>query len=224
MPKVVQFKKLHRVNHFKKIRAKNRSVLTGQYNIAETYARFTRVKARSLMRPQPKSPNRKLGLYGNLAAYSKKSKRYGQFYWKKGLYSRPGHPPFYSRDTKGSTYNSLYGGMIYKEISRGQSTIKMPSISAKAQFKGYRVGPTYKPSKHSTPVPVLHEAGGTIRTGKSLRYKARNQMFIRRRQSGTARYPARPYMEPAARLAKKEADKKMKKVMAGIRPNRRFVA
>ncbi len=218
MARILKFKRITFNNPFKGWR---RAFDKDARDLPMREARFTRVRARSIMR---KAPQRPRTVYGQIKAYSKRSKKYGKYYWQKGLYSRPGHPPFHH----GQTFNLRT--IAYREIR----ATNMPTKPLKpgGRLINYRVGPIYKerPWEPSKPVPMLHEWGGTVslqpRDGQT--YKTRNpKIRLRRKEAGKAVYKRRPYMEPAAEEARWSAMKKspqsMKKLYKlGVRSNQRI--
>ena len=226
--RAIQFRLVQKTNKFKSVKSYLTRPLAEKNNMAETYAKFIRVKARSLMKPAPKNPRQDLGRYGRSQAYTpqayarrlSKGKTETHF-WRKGLYSKPGDAPFYHKA------NFNLRRIEYKEVSSGQVT--HPSLRLRTNgvpaglVKGYIVGPMYKPNKLRTSIPALHEFGGMVRlprtatdtyTGRNgavMRYASANNAFTK----GTVTYPARPYMKPAGILGKQEADRKFNKYTHG---------
>lgn len=221
--KILTFKRLSRVNNFPRLQRAARRDLSGPRNLALEVAKFTRARARSLQKPAPKKPAKSAGLYGNIRSYRPGSAKYraNKFYWKKGLYSRPGQAPFY-HGKAANPYQTLRG-IIYEEIQSAQVTI--PINSRGAFIKAYIVGPLHKPSRDQVSVPALHEHGGTVRltTMGNQTYKARNGVVLRRRNPTTATYPRRPYMEPAADEARRSVRRKFGNI-AGMKPSRLRIA
>ena len=160
-------------------------VTTGRDNLdksIEKYAARTMVIAKNSMRKAPKKPKSR---FGNQQAYSKRSRKFGQTFWRKGMYSRPGEPPFWHERTDGRTLKKI----IYRKVTNGK----------------YLVGPIiYKGTKYS--VPDLHEFGGTVRPeGGDFAYFT--PLGVKRRRTPkSATYPKRPFMRPA--LIKAKYDKK----------------
>ena len=244
--KSFQLKKITYKFPYKKVRQKNKAPLEGKYNIADRISRFTGVAAKSSMRPQPKKPrafeSQGKTLYGHKKAYSQKAyqKRQAKYgtgtsktFWRKGLYSRPGQPPFYDRKNSGSLFASLRGGMVWSVKMNSTSYSKLnvgghlsyPGKGGPPKKKGYIAGPLFRRGGQfsSTPVPALHEHGGT-QTNKAKTHTGRNGVAIRHRTPGTTRYPKRPYMAPAGIKAQKDIKVKYKsrKIMGKQKPRRKW--
>lgn len=156
-------------------------------------AKFVKVRARSIMRKAPKRPKTP---YGNIQWW-KRGKKYGQFYWRKGLHSRPGHPPFHN----GQKFNLRRIHVV---------PIKYTSIpkasSAGGVTTAYKVGPEHFGG--DPPVPGLHEHGGTLRLNNAQPTYTRKGITLRRRDTRVAKYPPRPYMRPASKEARESAARK----------------
>jgi hypothetical protein len=162
--------------------------------------------AKRSMRKGPKKPKSR---FGQLKAY-RSGKKYGKFYWQKGLYSRPGHPPFHY----GKPFDLRrieYAPIALSAAKRIRRTDFRHTLGAGIKH-GYRVGPVYKSSFHSTPVPQLHEFGGSVKIRKQASvFQTRNPNIRLRRTgwigpggttgvtggTGSLHYPPRPYMRPA---------------------------
>ena len=215
MPQTLKFKKLKFDRPFKGIM---RSFQRDAKKLPEREAAFTRRRARSIMKKAPKKPK---SLYGNYrmytqSTYAKRQARFAargknstQGYWRKGLYSRPGHPPFYHDSQAQFNLRTIVFGPI-----TGSPKIPTPSTRA-GDVYAWRVGPVYNVNgpMRSTPIPALHEYGGTIRLqynrrrptykDRGIRLRYRNQ-----RKGEQVRYAARPYMRPAAKEARESAARK----------------
>lgn len=203
--KTVAIKKIRFTNPFPAIA---KSFERAAEKLPELEAVFIRTRARSIMKKAPKKPKTP---YGRLTPWGKRSKKAGKYYWKKGLYSRPGHPPHYHPES---------GDFNLRKISF--SRIQSPQIPHKSASGGklnaWRVGPMFRKNKwQPQPVPALHEYGGTIRFRKKMgaTFKTRNGWKLRRNPRQTPSgdmvltYPPRPYMRPAAKEARESAMRKM---------------
>ena len=171
-------------------------VTTGRDNLdksIEKYAARTMVIAKNSMRKAPKKPKSR---FGNQQAYSKRSRKFGQTFWRKGMYSRPGEPPFYhesaqqtARKKQGVKPSRTLRNIMYSKVADGK----------------YIVGPKiFKGTRYS--IPDLHEFGGTVRPeGGDFAYWT--PLGVKRRKTPkSATYPKRPFMRPA--LIKAKYDKK----------------
>ena len=181
--------------------------------LPEREAAFTYRRARSIMKKGPKKPKSRFGNYRmySQSTYLRRQKRLagtGQLtkpgWWKKGLYSRPGQPPFYHGGSKDFNLRSIRFSKVNPQISHARST---------GAIYAWRVGPVYKPSKIATPVPQLQEFGGTVtlrhaRGKKSFTTKGLKQTHIKTNTGQTLRYPPRPYMAPASKEARESAARK----------------
>jgi hypothetical protein len=191
--KVITFREHRFTNPYKRI-LKNFERDAQDLPLAE--AAFIRRRARSIMRKGPQNPKTR---FGNLQAYSKRSQKYGKYYWRKGMYSRPGHPPFYH--TKGFNLRTIWFGPIQT------SDVSIPRARGQ-KVTAYRVGPKYNAGKfrRTTPVPALHEFGGVVhvkKRGATFKTRVPGIRFRRKNNgNGTLNYPARPYMKPAAAEAR----------------------
>ena len=190
MATTVKFRKLYDRNPYKRIRY---AMARDAKNLPKAEAAFTRRRARSIMRKAPKKPRSR---FGERRFYGPKAKKAGQAYWRKGLYSRPGHPPFHH----GQKFNLRT--IIFKPISIGAANVPHASTRG-GRAIAWRVGPKFRPSRRSIPVPQLHEYGGTVKvTRRGRRFTDRGISLTRRVTTGRLRYPPRPYMKPASQEAK----------------------
>jgi hypothetical protein len=187
--------------------------------LPEREAAFTFRRARSIMKKSPKKPKSRFGEYRQYTpkayqnrmnkwqnAGSPKGKRPSRNYYRKGLYSRPGQPPYYHGKSDDFGLRKIRFKSMRPKIHH-----KRPEGGAKNVY-AWRVGPVYAPSKMSTPVPQLHEYGGTI----TLRYdRAKTSKTVRGlkvhfkpKTNRVLKYPARPYMRPSAKEARESAARK----------------
>jgi hypothetical protein len=188
------FKKIYSNNPYKRIA---REFAKDAKRLPKREVQFTRVRARSIMRKAPKKPKSR---YGERVQY-KRGKKKGQFYNRKGLYSKPGDPPFWHGDNS-KAFNLRR--IEYREV--GTPHIKAARKKAGGKTISYVVGPKYRASRHSTPVPQLHEHGGSIRISRAgKKYSDRGFTFRRTVTTGTVNYPPRPYMQPAGKEARVSA-------------------
>lgn len=186
MSRALRFVRRRHVDHFPKIL---RAVTTGSDNLDKIAERYAATAAMIAKRSMKKAPKRPRSRFGTLKAYSQRSKKYGRYYWQKGMYSRPGQPPFWvekAGNTSGKRSKASLRQIIYERLG----------------YARFRVGPIYLPQKAKPPVPALHEHGGTVRKQYNS-YKDRLGRRIRRPQAHSARYPKRPYMAPAMQKAKR---------------------
>jgi len=239
--RVVGFRKQHNrlLASFKKVgKTFDRSFKTKR-NPAETFARFTRKKAQTRMRKAPPNPSKKRGLYGRDRMYTQKAwmkrvKKYGastsMYFKQKGLYSRPGDPPFYHQS--GSNFNLKTMGL--QEVSKASLTIAGATLSTFGQrgstlqgkgTRAYITGPLMirgvTGRRGRKPVPQLHEEGGIVawKQPKKPVISHRNNVRTARMSRHGAIYPKRPYMKPASKEAIREANLKMKNfTMMKIKP------
>lgn len=199
--KSLSFKRLRFTNPYKRIRSNFRRDAA---DLPKAEAAFIRRRAISLMK---KGPNRPRTLYGQLKSYKQRHRRTGRyFYWQKGIYSRPGHPPFHY----GKPFDLRK--IFFDQISA--SDVGIPTSSYRGgHVNAWRVGPRLfngpkRGRRSAIPIPQLHEYGGTVQLGsrKSKTFKTRvKSVRLRRREEGTAKYPARPYMRPAAEEGRRSA-------------------
>lgn len=215
MPKTLKFKKLKFDRPYKGIL---RSFQRDAKKLPEREAAFTRRRARSIMKKAPKKPKSRYGNYQmySTTVYNRRQQRMNargksssQGYWRKGLYSRPGQPPFYHDSQAQFNLRTIVFGAI-----TGSPKIPTPS-RRNADIYAWRVGPVYNVNgpMRSTPIPSLHEYGGTVRLQYNRRratYKDRGirQRYRNQRKGELVRYPARPYMRPAAKEARESAARK----------------
>lgn len=198
MAQTIAFRKIRFTNPFGRI---GRRFKREAEDLPKREAKFIRVQARSSMRKAPKKPKSR---FGTLQAYGRRSKKYGKYFWRKGLYSRPGHPPFHH----GQQFNLRT--ILYLPINS-------PDIahSKGGRVTAYRVGPKKSASSKRTPggvnppVPMLHEYGGQVRISKGAStFEDRGIRLRRSTGNGLLNYPERPYMRPAAKIARETARKK----------------
>lgn len=188
--RVVRFTQRRKVNRFPAIL---RAVTTGADAVDKIASRYAATVALIAKRSMKKGPKRPKSRFGQLKAYSRRSQKYGRYYWQKGMYSRPGHPPFWHEPAprppgskaKPRTSGPLRATISYQKVSDGH----------------YRIGPKSFGGR-GPDVPSLHEHGGTAQM-KYNSYLDRNGKRVNRPKSKTAHYPARPYMAPAMRQAKR---------------------
>lgn len=185
MVRAVRFVRRRYINHFPKI---VKAVTTGSDNFDKIVERFVATTALIAKRSMRKAPKRPKSRFGTLKAYSKNSKKYGRFYWQKGMYSRPGQPPFWVERSDGKTLRRMH-----------YFRVRMMRSSHGGGYTQWRVGPL---QYGNSQVPGLHEHGGTVRTRYNS-YLNRGGQRIRRPTTQRAHYPRRPYMEPAVRMAKR---------------------
>lgn len=184
-PRVVRFVRRWYRNHFPKI---VKAVTVGRDSLDKIAERHVATVALIAKRSMRKAPKRPKSRFGTLKAYSKNSKKYGRFYWQKGMYSRPGQPPFWVERTDGRTLRRMH----YFRVRYARS-------SAGGGFTQWRVAPLQYGNSN---VPGLHEHGGTVR----MRYNSyldRGGKRVKRPIAKRARYPRRPYIEPAVRVARR---------------------
>lgn len=201
MAQTLKFKKLWKKNPFpSQFKAFERDA----EKLPKREAAFTQRRAKSIMRKAPQRPRSR---FGNLQPYSERirKKRWAKYerthFWRKGLYSRPGHPPFWHGDKNFSL----------KKIEFHTTQPKLSHAKGGKTY-AYVVGPIYAPSKNRKPVPGLHEYGGSVRLasrnkGRVTRFEDRGMPMFRRAQ-GRLRYPPRPYMRPAAKEARESSQRK----------------
>jgi hypothetical protein len=185
MSKVLRFKKIRLYNQFPAIARMIDKGASNPDKIMERYVATARLIARRSMKKAPKRPKSR---FGNRQPYSKRSKKFGQSYWRKGQYSRPGEPPFYHGDQKKAGKATLRS-IEYHRVSYNPG-----------QSSRWQVGPTTLAGTTGV-IPGLHEHGGSVRV-KSLGYYDRQGRRITRPTAGLAIYPKRPYMRPALLKAK----------------------
>jgi len=220
--RTLSIKQLKFVNPYKRLRT---AVPKAMAKIVQMEARFVWTRARSLMRKAPKNPKTQHGHYQpyKTKSYEKRVNKYraqggkrpGRGFYRKGLYSAPGRPPFWHEENKSFNLRTFWYGVI--------SNPKIPHKSG-GDVYAQRVGPKFKHQKGSTPIPELMEQGGVVRLNKKgSTYKTRNSNIrLRRQDSSKAVYAPRPYMKPAGIEARESAAKKspytLKKItqIAGI--------
>ncbi len=204
---------------FKRLKFKNpypqllRAYQRDAKNLPKKEAAFTYRRARSIMKKAPKKPKSRYGNYRmyNANTYDRRKKRLaasGQLtapgFWRKGLYSRPGHPPYYHGES---------GDFNLRRIEFHPTRPHVPHAQSRGKAYAWVVGPLHDSSKAGTSVPQLHEYGGTIRLkydrGKrTYQAKGLKQSFIKTKKGQTVKYPPRPYMRPAAKEARESAARK----------------
>lgn len=161
-------------------------------------------------RSMKKAPKRPKSRFGSLQAYKKGRQKYGQYYWRKGQYSRPGHPPFYHGDGKGlATLKSMKFG----RIKHGKWYLRPRYLSQRSRPK----------------IPDLHEFGGRVKKLNKVYYDKRGNKVKRRTPDNTAIYPKRPFLAPAmikARLHIARGKSFIQRVngIARLKPTRRAAA
>lgn len=206
--KTLKFKRLKFINPYSRYRKRIERAVR---DFPEKEAKFIRVRARSIMK---KAPQKGKTRYGNYQTYTQKTyvKRQARHraknkkgspsigFWRKGLYSRPGHPPFYHQKGAFNLRTIAYKQIQNPEIRHARG----------GHVNAWIVGPLYKRSRHSIPVPQLHEHGGVIRLNKQgSTFKTKNpNIRLRRLSSERAVYPKRPYMAPSAKEARESAARK----------------
>jgi hypothetical protein len=223
--RVLKFNKLYFSNPYKAFKRKtDKEFSNRKLSIVEREAAETRLIARRSMKKAPMRPKSRFGQereYGkNTKAYKKGKRRY----YQKGMYSRPGHPPFHHGQVfnlKTILYDAVPHPALRSEISRfGARRVSV-----------YRVGPKYDSSKAQyyrlmgtagRPVPGLQEYGGTVRLRNTQRTRKDRRGFqveLDLTQTGTLRYPERPYMRPAGRIAQRRAEERffLLNKMKGVR-------
>lgn len=212
-PRRVGFKKVSGVNHFPRI---HRAVSTGTSNPDKLMERYAATVVLIAKRSMKKAPKRPKSRFGQLKAYSRRSQKYGRYYWQKGMYSRPGQPPFWTEGKPPSKPGgrAIPGGQLRNLISY-----------QRLGYAHFKMGPKVFSRRSGVSVPELHEHGGTVRT-KYNSYLDRSGKRINRPKVGIARYPARPYMAPAMQKAKRYTRGGKHFIdqinnMAGLRANRR---
>ena len=89
------------------------------------------------------------------ARFAARGKNSTQGYWRKGLYSRPGHPPFYHDSQAQFNLRTIVFGPI-----TGSPKIPTPSTRA-GDVYAWRVGPVYNVNgpMRSTPIPRCMSTG-----------------------------------------------------------------
>ena len=207
--KTLTFKRLRFTNPYKRFQ---QNFKRDAEALPKAEAAFTWATARGSMRPAPKKPKQKFGRFGFQKAYTQKAynnrvAKYGKntpkTFLRKGLYSPPGHPPF--NHTKGFSLKSM------KFVPIGGGADIPHARPTGGRVLAWRVGPIMNTRKSWTkPVPALHEYGGTVRINKQAStYTDRGWTLQRKnRGTGTAVYPERPYMRPAAEKARRDVKAK----------------
>lgn len=199
--------------------------------------RFASSKIKTLQRKAPKKPrwyksDQNRTLYGYRATYSPRSKSFQQGkrrYVKKGLYSKPGSPPFYHRPGESNPFLTMrkVGEFDQKGYAQQWRPLFNSGRNRGKVVNSKVTGPAVRKNRRGgKPVPILHEEGGTVRLGRGrgLTYQARNGADIIRQNVGVAKYPKRPFVKPGSRAGSLEAWKKYsrKKLtrIGGMRPKK----
>lgn len=179
MVKTLAFKKIKLFNHFPAIL---KAVTVGRDNLDDSVKKYVATVRMIARRSMRKAPNKPKSRFGNLKAFSS-LRKYGQYYWQKGEFSRPGHPPFHhGNPNPGRSLKNI----IFTHIGNNK----------------YEVGPSVL-SGTKYDVPALHEYGGSVAVS-TFPYRTKRGMVRRRPGRVTAIYPKRPYMLPAMIKAKYE--------------------
>jgi len=179
MAKILKFTKVKLFNQFPAIL---KSVTTGIDQPDDSIKKYAATVAMIAHRSMKKAPAKPKSRFGNLRAYAKGRAKYGQYYWRKGEYSRPGHPPFHHSNPNSSrSLRNIY----FTQMGKNR----------------YAIGPkTFGGTKYD--LPALMEHGGTVMISTMFPYRTKRGMVKRRPGVAMANYPARPYMLPAMVKAK----------------------
>jgi len=173
MVKVLKFKRIRNDT----VSKANRIVKWAPRDVDDTAKHLVIVAQKIARRSMKKAPKKPKSRFGNLQAYSKRSKKYGQFFWRKGQYSRPGHPPFYHGDGKGK---ATLRHILFSKVRHGV----------------WKIHPGYLPQRSRPKVPDLHEFGGKVKKLNAVYYDRQGNR-VKRRITDTAVYPKRPFLAPA---------------------------
>ena len=222
--KTVTFKKLYFTNPYKVLLRKvNREFSVQKGSIVEREAAETRLIARRSMKKAPNRPKTRFGQLRQYGMNTKSYKRGKRSFYQKGMYSKPGSPPFHH----GQHFNLRF--ILYDSAPQPALRTGISQFGAR-RTSVYRVGPKYDSSKaqyyrligtRGRPVPGLQEYGGTIRLRSTQRSRKDRRGFrveIDLTETGTLRYPERPYMRPAGKIAQQRSEDRLEDIgkMKGI--------
>ena len=151
----------------------NKKVGKAKTSWLKRFGAFTRRSARSSMKKRPKAPTSR---YGELVRV-KRGRNVGKERWKRGQHSKPGEPPFYGRSNTGVNFRDI-------RFEAQDDSVSVSTITRRSS------------KKISKSPPVLQERGGTakIRRTKKRMINGFNRPSVHHE---TARFPKRPFMDPA---------------------------
>ena len=213
MASILAFKKISKRNNFPALNNAVARAMDPRGSIVYHTTRFAARKIKTLQRKAPKKPRIFKGddtktLYGVRATYKPTTKKFQQgkrSYAKKGLYSKPGSPPFWHQKSSNpfqtmriiASFDVKGYALAWTNLYAGAGDIKDIKV----------VGPAIRWNmRRGKPVPILHEQGGTVRIGRGQpTYLNRNGAEIMRKSPATAVYPARPFVGPGGAMGAREA-------------------